>query len=1499
MILVSPSGIYTFYFGYINSMCCSNCFKVFNTIYILYSYVFRSLAISSTMVDRSKELYQQQLAAHAAWANFGGASGYNPSAGHGGFGAGSSSMSAGAPGASSNPYENYMQRLQQLSGQHNPGMFGSNFLGNGAKDMASFPSPFGLPPGHPMHFPGIGNYNPLPAHSPLPAHMKNSTTPPSTPLPAHMRSSPYQQSSYYSSPYNMPGYGAPPSQSPAPGQYGDEVRRQAAAMHNGGSGFVTPEMTSAYSQLQQLQAAYSQAATAKELNKKSSSSSVTAVTTNNNYSSYSPHTTTSSYSHPTSGSVSNNSNYDQIAAALLNRFSGQFNSQFMSEMVKTAQVNSAAAAAAGYQPLSVPNFTSLSQHRDARDSREASKPSSKPPAEPVSKPSPEMNSQSDLTEKPLKRPPDLAENPNKRPPDRTVTEGQNGPLQSNVSVSPRLHQEGREPIATNKSASDELKAQVNNNENPLENHSIDKLSQKTDPVENNHVNNLETSRQTPVSSTAASMSITNKIKDLQSRQSSNSSKQVASSLSNDDRSELKGLWKMQAQLFQQKPIQKPKPTTVAPTSSTSVSPSVPVTTIASSDSSSTVTSSIPNSSISSTTITTSTTSSTSSKHFSSSISSMSSPSPVPHSVTAGPPLIHTPRSPPHPPPPLPPTYSHHFDGKSHPYNPHHPVYSAPSSQPSQPYYVPPPSSSSYPPPSYVPPRPTLPPVPASTASSLETNKNSKNIDSNQAINQNERMEVKNSGIPGPSAISWKRKSVEDSPSCGNSTKKRKPNENVNDRDDPYSFEEDDKSKGSEGLPDFSSEQTNGNITGGGYKYKSALLSRENDVESDESSMSGSSSPNKKKKRPKLEEWSVNKEKKNKSKSPNSKMDKADDSEKTDKSQKKGALWGLPNLPNITKPPVKNEKVKKEIKQEEKVIEKASNKSSVTNVWLQAFGAGGGGGKAKKKENDDPPSNLSNGAKKPIKTEKEPVVVASKTILDIPPEVRRKPRPKFGGLIHFDPDWNRAVRRHHERCRVPTKIENSSLLKPKILAGQQTPKKSYEDHARKAMVSPPNMLAIEKERLEKNAQMSHKLPVSSVTDDELSGELPSIVETILENRKKLREGTDFSRIYKVPFMKEKKKRMMRAPVQNEVKTGNLGLLPTPGLPLLTDDTKDVLLGSGFGNFRQYTLSKFMQNECKWTDLVPETKPRRQTSASKPAINIREIFGMETPKKSKKSAEDKTKKQSEEKCKKSIEERLSEPTITPSSSSHSTPVKKEKKRKSEKKTESQKPSPPVKNNTKFEPKFRSVTPVDREPEEECGYSHEVGDPSDKEKNLQYDLGAFALDLLEDNPSWTKQVAIQNLVIWEPAEPEIQDQGKKKKGKKKRSKKSGLDFQSNKRKSKTVAASRAGSPVEEDIHEVVYNLDNVINESNRWVIDKNAGETILHRASKMGYPDVAAYALDMAAMGPGDRDYAGLTPLHKAALKGNSNVAKILLSYGADPSAGVKGTRALHEGNVIIRG
>ena len=116
-----------------------------------------------------------------------------------------------------------------------------------------------------------------------------------------------------------------------------------------------------------------------------------------------------------------------------------------------------------------------------------------------------------------------------------------------------------------------------------------------------------------------------------------------------------------------------------------------------------------------------------------------------------------------------------------------------------------------------------------------------------------------------------------------------------------------------------------------------------------------------------------------------------------------------------------------------------------------------------------------------------------------------------------------------------------------------------------------------------------------------------------------------------------------------------------------------------------------------------------------------------------------------------------------------------------------------------------------------------------------------------------------------------------------------------------SRASSPVlgedsvdgVEEVHDIEHTLDNVVQESSRWVVDKNAGETILHRAAKMGYPDVLAYALDRLGMWVMEKDYAGLTPLHKASFKGHEGIVRLLLTYGADPSSGVKGTRALHEG------
>merc|ERR1712013_183430 len=261
----------------------------------------------------------------------------------------------------------------------------------------------------------------------------------------------------------------------------------------------------------------------------------------------------------------------------------------------------------------------------------------------------------------------------------------------------------------------------------------------------------------------------------------------------------------------------------------------------------------------------------------------------------------------------------------------------------------------------------------------------------------------------------------------------------------------------------------------------------------------------------------------------------------------------------------------------------------------------------------------NGAKKSVKAEKlEREVVKPSSILDIPPEVRRKARPVFGGLIHFSPDWVRAVRRHHERCRVPPSIENSALLKPKILDGQQTPKKSYEDFARKDMVSPPDLMAIERERVERNAAAHTTLPdpVTASIEDELPGQLPSIVESILANRMKLREAAKMGRMYKIPFQKEKKPKRMAQTEKAPDRSSIFGLLPTPGLPPLTEESKDEMVKRGFGDFRDYTLRNFLEpaseNKSPQKNTLNNKQRKPLNVAPLDPSSIKQIFGFEEKK-----------------------------------------------------------------------------------------------------------------------------------------------------------------------------------------------------------------------------------------------------------------------------------------------
>ena len=91
--------------------------------------------------------------------------------------------------------------------------------------------------------------------------------------------------------------------------------------------------------------------------------------------------------------------------------------------------------------------------------------------------------------------------------------------------------------------------------------------------------------------------------------------------------------------------------------------------------------------------------------------------------------------------------------------------------------------------------------------------------------------------------------------------------------------------------------------------------------------------------------------------------------------------------------------------------------ALVDVWRQAFGAV----KPKKAVEVSPLNN-----KLLIKKEIDADTCKKITYLDIPPEVRRRPKPTFGGLIHFPPDWERAVKRHHEKCRLPMQIIKGNM-----------------------------------------------------------------------------------------------------------------------------------------------------------------------------------------------------------------------------------------------------------------------------------------------------------------------------------------------------------------------------------------------------------------------------------------------------------------------------------------
>lgn len=94
-------------------------------------------------------------------------------------------------------------------------------------------------------------------------------------------------------------------------------------------------------------------------------------------------------------------------------------------------------------------------------------------------------------------------------------------------------------------------------------------------------------------------------------------------------------------------------------------------------------------------------------------------------------------------------------------------------------------------------------------------------------------------------------------------------------------------------------------------------------------------------------------------------------------------------------------------------------------------------------------------------------------------------------------------------------------------------------------------------------------------------------------------------------------------------------------------------------------------------------------------------------------------------------------------------------------------------------------------------------------------------------------------------------------------------------------------------VKDESDITREIRSWVLNKGVGESVLHKASRLGYIDVIAYCLERLDMHPDQKDNAGYTPLHEACSRGRVDIARILLEYGANHSETAhSGIRPLHE-------
>uniref|UniRef100_A0A8B9JPJ8 BCL6 corepressor n=1 Tax=Astyanax mexicanus TaxID=7994 RepID=A0A8B9JPJ8_ASTMX len=85
----------------------------------------------------------------------------------------------------------------------------------------------------------------------------------------------------------------------------------------------------------------------------------------------------------------------------------------------------------------------------------------------------------------------------------------------------------------------------------------------------------------------------------------------------------------------------------------------------------------------------------------------------------------------------------------------------------------------------------------------------------------------------------------------------------------------------------------------------------------------------------------------------------------------------------------------------------------------------------------------------------------------------------------------------------------------------------------------------------------------------------------------------------------------------------------------------------------------------------------------------------------------------------------------------------------------------------------------------------------------------------------------------------------------------------------------------------------EARRLIVNKNAGETLLQRAARLGYEEVVLYCLENKVCDVNHRDNAGYCALHEACARGWFTIVQHLLQHGADVNCSAQdGTRPLHD-------